>query len=200
MSYAFYELDDLTDYVKNGSARVLQSLDSQETFEVKYVNGRAVHKIGNMEWSNGKLLLDGKQLSGFSEIKVTSGDNEISFIRHYQDTCMPFIDEGKVEILRCIDGDNATFVRVVNKTRCSYATGALADFTYVQMLPTDFKINHTSSGYGTTTTTTTSPTPYSKGPEKIKPSGNGSSIQRSWTVFLPFLVGLFVPLIIVPSS
>uniref|UniRef100_A0A1I8AFI3 Uncharacterized protein n=1 Tax=Steinernema glaseri TaxID=37863 RepID=A0A1I8AFI3_9BILA len=113
---------------------------------------------------------------------------------HNPHSCVLFMGEGTLEMERCIDGKKASFVRDANGTRCSYATGALDDFTYVQMLPMDFKINHTSSGYGattTTTTTTTSPTPDSKDPEKIKPPGNGSSIQRSWTVFLPILVGLF---------
>uniref|UniRef100_A0A1I8ALN0 LAM_G_DOMAIN domain-containing protein n=1 Tax=Steinernema glaseri TaxID=37863 RepID=A0A1I8ALN0_9BILA len=74
--YAFYELDDLTAHMKNGSARVLQSLDSQEKYEVKYTDGSVMEssqKKKSIQRTNDKLILNDKELSGFSEIKLVCG-------------------------------------------------------------------------------------------------------------------------------
>uniref|UniRef100_A0A1I8ASW8 LAM_G_DOMAIN domain-containing protein n=1 Tax=Steinernema glaseri TaxID=37863 RepID=A0A1I8ASW8_9BILA len=125
--YAFYELDDLTYHAKNGSARVLQSLHSQEKHEAKFVGGCDVRKeeFGRtMKRDNDKLVLGVKKLQGI-DLTFCNSRFDIVFDRYSYTGTMSFYvnaeDEGKNEecshsvrqeknaMLTCINGQTVDF-------------------------------------------------------------------------------------------
>uniref|UniRef100_A0A1I7YPM3 LAM_G_DOMAIN domain-containing protein n=1 Tax=Steinernema glaseri TaxID=37863 RepID=A0A1I7YPM3_9BILA len=119
--YAFYELDDLTYHAKNGSARVLQSLHSQEKHEAKFVGGYDVRKEDFAEVikrEKGKIILGAKELQG---IDLTICDAQIHrpsdpflfYVKAEDDGnnggCPLSVRQGKRAMQTCINGQTVEF-------------------------------------------------------------------------------------------
>uniref|UniRef100_A0A1I8AJW1 LAM_G_DOMAIN domain-containing protein n=1 Tax=Steinernema glaseri TaxID=37863 RepID=A0A1I8AJW1_9BILA len=117
--YAFYELDDLTYHAKNGSARVLQSLHSQEKHEVKFADGSNVRKEEfdeTIKRETNKLVLGKKDLQGI-DLNICDSwllTSEISFHVKAEEkedevNCFHSVRQEKDVMLTCINGQTVDF-------------------------------------------------------------------------------------------
>uniref|UniRef100_A0A1I8APD1 Uncharacterized protein n=1 Tax=Steinernema glaseri TaxID=37863 RepID=A0A1I8APD1_9BILA len=173
--YVYYELENLKDHAKEGSARVLPSLDLQEKHEVKYVDGGSPSLVDyNVQWTMDKLYMFEETSNGLVEKPLAIS---VGFNKNEWDILWPNPSFFSItrRLNRIIESYRRTFDGRIRFTEdrlsasstseeCYYAETASTEFKHVLVLPErHFKMDHNSSGYGvnasmTTTTTTTTTT------------------------------------------